>query len=193
MMRGGRKAAFLTLSSLTIATALTGCAWLSRTFSSSEAPEEPVAQTAPAPATATPIAQQPASAAPAPVETALPATSSNGFKEIPGAGEVKFRSGQVGVVKADQKVLDGVVRWVKENPGAIVLVEGHSDDLGTREENHVVAEKRANSIMRYLIARGLEPARISTTSVGADRPVCTEKSDTCRAKNRRARVLVKTN
>lgn len=193
MMGGGRKAALLMLSSLTIATALTGCAWLNRTLSSSDAPQEPVAQTAPAPATAMPVASQPTSASPAPVETALPAPSSNGFKEIPGAAEVKFRTGQVGVVKADQKILDGVVRWIKENPGAIVLVEGHSDDQGTREENLVVAEKRATSVMRYLVARGLEPARISTTSVGADRPVCTEKTDTCRAQNRRARVLVKTN
>jgi peptidoglycan-associated lipoprotein len=45
--------------------------------------------------------------------------------------------------------------------------------------------------MKYLVAKGLEPQRISVVSYGSDRPVCTEKSDGCRAKNRRASFLVK--
>jgi peptidoglycan-associated lipoprotein len=45
--------------------------------------------------------------------------------------------------------------------------------------------------MKYLVAKGLEPQRISVVSYGSDRPVCTEKSDACRAKNRRASFLVK--
>jgi peptidoglycan-associated lipoprotein len=104
---------------------------------------------------------------------------------------VRFRSGQVGLVKADHKVLDSLLRWLKEHPNAVVMIEGHTDDLGTRESNMVVGEKRAASVARYLVARGLEASRVSTASVGSDRPVCTEKTDSCRARNRRARFLVK--
>jgi outer membrane protein OmpA-like peptidoglycan-associated protein len=41
------------------------------------------------------------------------------------------------------------------------------------------------------VAKGLEPERISIVSYGSDRPVCPEKTDACRAKNRRAQFLVK--
>jgi outer membrane protein OmpA-like peptidoglycan-associated protein len=192
-MRGGLRSA----CSLVIVLALAGCAGSSwqfwKTSESAEAPADPTLASAP-PAEAT--------AAPAPAPTATPAPtvdptpveptpSSNGYTELPGLADVRFRSGQVGLVKADRKILDTLVRWLKENPGSVVMIEGHTDDLGTRESNLAVGEKRAASVMRYLISRGLEPARVSATSVGSDRPACTEKTDSCRAKNRRARFLVK--
>jgi len=97
----------------------------------------------------------------------------------------------VTVGKADAKALDGVVRWLKENPGSLVRIEGHSDDLGTPVENQAVGQKRAASVMQYLISKGLDSQRIAIVSYGSDRPVCAEKTDACRAKNRRAHFLVK--
>ena len=113
------------------------------------------------------------------------------FAELPELREIRFKPGLVAVGKADAPVLDVAVRWLKENPNSLVRVEGHSDDLGTPAANLVVAEKRAMSVMKYLVAKGLEPGRISVVSYGSDRPVCMEKNDTCRARNRRASILVK--
>jgi peptidoglycan-associated lipoprotein len=142
--------------------------------------------------TAAPAPPHTPTATPAPTaEAAVPAPSSNGFAEVPGLADVRFRSGQVTLRKVDFKAVDDVVRWLKGHPGALVLVEGHTDDLGTREENRAVGEKRAASIMTYLVSQGLEPARVSVVSHGSDRPACAEKTDACRAKNRRARFLVK--
>ena len=45
--------------------------------------------------------------------------------------------------------------------------------------------------MKYLVSKGVEAARITITSFGADRPVCTETTEACRAKNRRVQLLVK--
>jgi peptidoglycan-associated lipoprotein len=45
--------------------------------------------------------------------------------------------------------------------------------------------------MRYLVTKGVEPDRISIASYAADRPICTEKIEGCRAKNRRVHFLVK--
>jgi outer membrane protein OmpA-like peptidoglycan-associated protein len=191
-MRGAKRSAFLTVGSLAIVAALAGCAGFGKWSSSTEAPAEPVATATPEPATATPVtAQAPAAPAPAAETATAPAPSSNGFTELAGLADVRFRSGQVGVVKADFKVLDSLVRWLKENPNAVLMIEGHTDDLGSRDDNLVVGEKRAASVARYLVSKGLPPARISATSVGSERPVCAEKTDACRAKNRRARFLVK--
>lgn len=186
-MRGGSKSALLTAGSLAIVIALTGCAGRSAKTSSAPAPTEPAV------ATATPAT----TAAPS-VPTAMPVTkagtastpSTNGFVELPELADVRFRAGLVTVGKADAAALDAVVRWLKDNPGAQVRIEGHTDDRGNRTENIAVGEKRAMSVMRYLIAKGLEPERISIVSYGSERPVCAEKTETCRAKNRRAHFLV---
>jgi len=199
-MRGGIRSPFVTLGSLAIVVAFAGCSGTSWQFwktSASTEESKTVATTTPDAATAPPaqvpvIAHTPtATSAPAAEKTAVPAASSNGYAELPGLADVRFRPGQVTVVKADFKTLDGVLRWVKEHPGSAVMIEGHSDDLGSREENLTVGEKRATAVMRYLISKGLQPGRISAISYGSERPVCAEKTDACRAKNRRARFLVK--
>ena len=200
-MGDGTRSVFSTFGSLVIVIALTGCSGTSwqfwKTSSTAEAPTSPeVASPAPERTTAEPVlvtSHPPVTTAtPAPAAgTAAAPASSNGYVELPGLADIRFRSGQVTVGKADAKTLDGIVRWLKEHPGSVVMIEGHTDDLGTREQNLTVAEKRAESVMRYLVSKGLEPKRISAISYGSERPVCAEKTTTCRAKNRRARFLVK--
>jgi peptidoglycan-associated lipoprotein len=184
-MRGGSKSALLTAGSLAIVIALTGCAGRSAKTSSTPAPTEPTVATATPAATATPSVPTAMPAA-----KAAPAPSANGFVDLPELADVRFRAGLVTVGKADATALEAVVRWLKENPGAQVRIEGHTDDRGNRTENIAVGEKRAMSVMKHLIAKGLEPERISIVSYGSERPVCAEKTETCRAKNRRAHFLV---
>lgn len=174
-MRGGTRSAMLAVASLTIVIAFGGCAGSSWQFWKTSAP----AQSEPA-------------GAPSAVATAAPlASSSNDASRLPELVAVRFQPGQATVGNADVKALDGVVRWLKEHPGSVVVIEGHTDDLGTPSENMVIGEKRAASIMRYLVSKGLEPARVSIVSYGSDQPVCAEKTEACRAKNRRADLLVK--
>jgi peptidoglycan-associated lipoprotein len=189
-MRGGTRSAVLAVATLTIVIAFGGCAGSSWQFWKTSAP----AQTEQAGATSAPVVTATPAAPSAPADSRAPAdtaASSNGASRLPELVAVRFRSGQATVGKADIKALDGVVRWLKEHPGAVVVIEGHTDDLGTPSENMAIGEKRAASIMRYMVSRGLEPARISIVSYGSDQPVCAEKTDACRAKNRRADLLVK--
>jgi peptidoglycan-associated lipoprotein len=196
-MRVGTRSAISTFASLAIVVALAGCSgakWQFWKTSPAETPSEPAVATAPEPSGATqaPTAAPMATARPAPTETAAaPVASSNGFTERAELGDVRFRPGQVTIVKADHQALDGVVRWLKAHPHAVVMIEGHTDDQGTRESNVAAGEKRAVSIRSYLMSKGIEATRIAVASVGSDRPLCVEKTDTCRAKNRRARFLVR--
>jgi outer membrane protein OmpA-like peptidoglycan-associated protein len=122
------------------------------------------------------------------VEAAVPPAS---FSPLPALADVRFRSGQVRVGKADERILNDVVRWLKAHPATLVLLEGHTDDLGTAESNQTAAESRAESVKAYLVAQGIEATRISVEPVGSERPLCLEKTDACRAQNRRVHVLVK--
>jgi peptidoglycan-associated lipoprotein len=185
----------LAVASLTIVIAFGGCAGRSwqfwKTSDSTPAQTEQAGGTTAQVATAMPAAPSATAEPRAAVETTTSGSSFNAATELPEFVAVRFRPGQISVGKADIKVLDGIVRWLKEHPGSVVVIEGHTDDLGTHSENMAIGEKRAASIMRYLVSRGLEPTRVSIVSYGSEHPVCAEKTDSCRAKNRRADLLVK--
>jgi peptidoglycan-associated lipoprotein len=84
-----------------------------------------------------------------------------------------------------------VADWLKKNPGWHVLIEGHTDDRGARHENMAVGERRAAWVMTFLVSKGVDASRISTVTYGSDRPVCADKSESCRARNRRVHFLVR--
>ena len=54
-----------------------------------------------------------------------------------------------------------------------------------------LGERRARSTQNYLIAQGIAAGRISIISYGEERPLCTDKTEACWAKNRRAHLVVK--
>jgi peptidoglycan-associated lipoprotein len=185
-MRSAMRSSLLTFGSLALAIALTGCAGRSwqfwKTSSPTESPKDQTVATAP-PATARPETSN--------VPTATPAPSAETAADLPQFSDVRFGPGLVTIGKADLTTLDAVARWLKDNPRTLVRIEGHTDDLGSQVENLAVGQKRAASVMRYLVSKGLDAERISIVSYGSDRPVCAEKTDACRAKNRRAHFLVK--
>jgi len=80
--------------------------------------------------------------------------------------------------------------WMKNNPSARVEVEGHCDERGTNEYNLALGAKRAQSARDYLVSLGIAANRLSTISFGEEVPVCTEKTESCWQKNRRARFVI---
>jgi peptidoglycan-associated lipoprotein len=83
-------------------------------------------------------------------------------------------------------ILDKKADWLRANAQYRVRIEGHGDERGTNEYNLALGERRAEAAMRYLAAQGVSADRLSTISYGEERPTCTEKTESCWAKNRRA-------
>jgi len=75
--------------------------------------------------------------------------------------------------------------WMKNSPNTRVRIEGNCDERGTNEYNMALGERRANSAKKYLINLGVKESQLSTVSYGEEKPVCTEQSEECWAKNRR--------
>jgi peptidoglycan-associated lipoprotein len=82
-------------------------------------------------------------------------------------------------------------RWLKAHPSYLVLIEGHCDERGTNEYNLALGERRAKATRDHLVSLGIEGSRITVISYGEERPVCTERTEGCWTKNRRAHFLVK--
>ena len=152
---------------------------------------------APAPSSAAP----PTSSAPAPSMTPAPAAPSTAapattppapseFRETDNLKDVFFDFDKYDIRPSDAKLLDTNAAWLKTNNN-LVLIEGHCDERGTNEYNLALGERRAKATMNYLVGQGVQANRITIISYGKERPTCTEHSEACWAKNRRAHFLVK--
>jgi peptidoglycan-associated lipoprotein len=94
-------------------------------------------------------------------------------------------------VRSEAKtVLEANAAALKSNSKLTVLVEGHCDERGTSEYNLVLGEKRARAVRQYLRDLGIEPARVQITSLGKEKPFCTEHNPACWQKNRRAHFIL---
>jgi outer membrane protein OmpA-like peptidoglycan-associated protein/tetratricopeptide (TPR) repeat protein len=71
--------------------------------------------------------------------------------------------------------LDSIYTILIENPGATIQISGYTDGLGSVEYNKNLSDKRAKACADYLIAKGIEPARITFESFGACCPIEMEK------------------
>jgi len=113
------------------------------------------------------------------------------FVESAALRDVFFEFDKYDVRPADKGTLDENAKWLKSNASALLLIEGHTDERGTNEYNLALGERRAKATRDYLVSLGIDAGRITVISYGEERPVCTDKTEACWAKNRRAHFLVK--
>ena len=98
----------------------------------------------------------------------------------------------------DNAVLDDTARqtldrqgaWLQQFPGVTVTIEGHADEPSTTEYKLALGERRAAAVNNYLVALGIDPARILTLSYGEVRPVNPGHDESAYADNRRGVTAV---
>jgi len=105
--------------------------------------------------------------------------------------DVHFDFDKYEILPAEATLLDSHAAWLKQNGDRLILIEGHCDERGTTEYNVALGERRAKATMNYLVSQGIQANRITIISYGEERPVCSEKTEACWSKNRRANFLVK--
>ncbi len=94
-------------------------------------------------------------------------------------------------IRPDAKpVLQNIASWLLKNGAAKLSIEGHCDERGTNEYNLALSDRRAKSARDFLVALGIASNRIEMLSYGEEKPVCTDKTEECWAKNRRAHFVV---
>ena len=85
--------------------------------------------------------------------------------------------------------LSGAADCLKQHPALRIVIEGHCDDRGTQEYNLALGQKRASTVKGYLRNLGVEPARMSTRTFGANKPRCMQATEECYAINRRVEFI----
>jgi len=79
---------------------------------------------------------------------------------------------------------------LKEKPELKVLVEGHTDSVGSDDYNQKLGLRRAQTIMRELTVQGIDAGRMSAASFGETRPAINQETDWAHAVNRRVEFQV---
>ncbi len=87
--------------------------------------------------------------------------------------------------------LEQNARWLRQYPGAPIVIEGHCDERGTEEYNLALGDRRAQATKEYLVQLGVTPEQLETISLGEERPFAPGQDEAAYAQNRRAHFTVK--
>jgi len=104
--------------------------------------------------------------------------------------DVHFDFDSYELTQTAREILQKDASWLMEHAGGRVELEGHCDERGTVEYNLALGAKRAAAVKTYLVSLGVAPERVTTISYGEELPLCTEKTESCWQRNRRAHFVV---
>jgi peptidoglycan-associated lipoprotein len=108
------------------------------------------------------------------------------------AETVYFDYDRSSVKSSEVPKVQRVATYLKNQPNALLRVEGNCDERGTEEYNRSLGERRALAVRELLIASGIAPDRVSTVTFGEDKPADPGHDDAAWSKNRRADFVVLT-
>ena len=105
-------------------------------------------------------------------------------------GDLLFETGKSDLKGGAAGNLDKLAAFLNEYPDRTVLIEGHTDDVGSDDSNFNLSQRRANSVQSYLVGEGVEANRLSTSGMGEGSPVAGNDTVTGRQQNRRVEVII---
>ncbi len=98
---------------------------------------------------------------------------------------IYFAFNSARIIRSEEKGIIEIANFMKKYPDVYLLIEGHTDSVGTYQYNIELSKRRAEAAKRLLVQYGIAPGRIFTKGYGYTRPLATNKTAAGRAKNRR--------
>jgi len=89
-----------------------------------------------------------------------------------------------------KKAVAGLARELRGMEHSKIIVEGHTDDIGTLEYNDALSMRRANTVFEELARLGIDAEKMEKVGHGKTRPIATNESEEGRAQNRRVEIIV---
>jgi outer membrane protein OmpA-like peptidoglycan-associated protein len=83
-----------------------------------------------------------------------------------------------------------LARLLKSNPGARVVIEGHTDATGSQAYNLTLSQERAGAVVEFLARQGIGAWRLESVGYGASRPIADNQTSEGRMKNRRTEIRI---
>lgn len=107
------------------------------------------------------------------------------------AGVISFQRASAELDQRSHRTLDALAQIVKGCPGYAIEVAGHTDNEGEAERNKRLSERRAQSVLEYLVKAGVPAATLSAAGYGDTKPKAPNDTPANMARNRRIEFSVK--
>lgn len=105
-------------------------------------------------------------------------------------GDVLFASGRSTLKGGSPANLSKLAFFLNKYPDRTVIIEGHTDSVGSVESNLALSQRRADAVKAYLVSQGVAETRLSAAGLGKGSPVADNDSATGRQQNRRVEVII---
>jgi peptidoglycan-associated lipoprotein len=86
-------------------------------------------------------------------------------------------------------LLQAHAAYLQKNPNAKMLIQGNTDERGSREYNIALGQRRSDAAKRMLVLLGAREQQIDSVSLGEEKPRCTDTGEACLSQNRRSDML----
>src|SRR5262249_27365622 len=96
-----------------------------------------------------------------------------------------FDTGKTTLKKGAQATLTRIADQLKAEEKVKVLVEGHTESVGSAAKNQQLSEKRAEAVRDFLVGAGISAERVTAVGRGKEQPIATNKTAAGRQQNRR--------
>jgi len=102
-----------------------------------------------------------------------------------------FEDDKAVIHENDYKRLDSIIDLIESYPGSSIVIEGYTDNQGTKEANHALSHRRTDAVKNYMVSKGsIDESRIQTIGYGESRPIASNNTQIGREQNRRVVILI---
>jgi OOP family OmpA-OmpF porin len=112
------------------------------------------------------------------------------IQEITVLKGVTFATNSATLTPQSMVILDETAAALARNPDLRAEVAGHTDSTGSAARNRVLSQQRAESVVRYLVSKGVNPANLTARGYGPDQPVADNRTAQGRSQNRRVELRI---
>jgi peptidoglycan-associated lipoprotein len=104
--------------------------------------------------------------------------------------DIYFEKGSYKLMPDARELLQRKALWLQKNSDIKVIVEGHTDEAGSKEYNFALGDRRAGAAISFLLGQGIQSSRLIAVSFGNEQPIDTSGTATAKSKNRRVHFVV---
>jgi len=104
--------------------------------------------------------------------------------------DIYFEKGSYQLTPEAREMLKRKAQWLHKHQDVKVVIEGHTDEAGSKEYNFALGDRRAGAVKSFLIGEGIEPGRLIAVSLGNEKPIDPGDTEKARSKNRRVHFVV---
>jgi len=100
-----------------------------------------------------------------------------------------FQSGETALSNDALKGVQEITKMMKKHPSLNLIIEGHTDNVGSSTDNLALSKKRSSVVMEALVSAGVARTRLLSKGLGDAKPIANNATARGRAKNRRVELV----